>query len=66
MRRSIATITDTISTVFGISPSGRIVTGLATLRLRTLYLARPLWMRPARVPVRVHVANPSRVAPERF
>ncbi|HUT12604.1 MAG TPA: hypothetical protein VMY42_19060 [Thermoguttaceae bacterium] len=56
MRRFITQITDTITTVFGIRPGGIVVTGIATLRLRALDLARSFLARlsgrtPAYVPV---------------
>jgi len=57
MRRFITQITATITTVFGIRPGGIVVTGMATLRLRALDLARSFLARlSGRKPAYVRVA----------
>ena len=58
MRRLIAPITDTITTVFGKRPSGNVVIDLATPSLRALRLARTLLARLiGRVPAGCRVVD---------
>jgi hypothetical protein len=64
MRRLIATVTETITTVFGTRPNGNDVIDLATPRLRALTVARTLLVRlTGRVPAGWQVADMRHMQP---